>query len=409
MLARLHHRAGAPAARLAARLYAYTFSQELILLYPFYAILFADTGLSVAQISALFMIWSLASVVFEIPSGVLADAVSRRLLLVAAPVLSGAAFGLWVFAPSYPIFALGFVLWGAGGALQSGAMEALVYEELDRLNAAHRYARVIGRAHAASTIALVLAMALAGPVFALGGYEVVGVASMLACLAAAGIAAGFPENHVSRDADLPGGFRSFGHVLRAGVTEVRSSRRVWTAAAFLVVISAIWGALDEYVALLAADTGVATERLPLLILTVYAGVAAGGLLGGVARRLRRRVSAVVLALASVALAAGALLGHPVGFGLIGLAFCVFQMTEIAADARLQHAIEGSSRSTVTSLAGFGTEIATIGVYALYATGSVVAGHGVIFAVWAAVYALIALAMSRPVRSDPGSGSRPRSR
>lgn len=394
MLLRLRQRRGAPAARLAARLYAYTFSQELILLYPFYAILFADSGLSTAQISTLFIVWSLSGLVFEIPSGVLADAVSRRLLLTAAPVLNATAFGLWVAAPSYLAFALGFVLWGASGALQSGALEALVYEELDRHGAASRYAQVIGRAHAASTIALVLAMALAGPVFAAGGYQAVGVASVLACLVSAGVAVGFPEDRTGRDADLPGGVRAFGQVLRAGVTEVRTSRRVWTAAIFLIAIAAIWGALDEYVALLAADTGVVTERLPLLILAVYGGVAVGGMLGGVARRLRRRVSAALLALAAAALATGALVGHPVGFGLIGVAFCVFQMTEIAADARLQHAIESSSRSTVTSLAGFGTEIATIGVFAVYAVGSTVAGHGVIFAGWAVVYLVIALAMSR---------------
>jgi MFS family permease len=397
MLVRLRQRRGAPAARLAARLYAYTFTQELILLYPFYAILFADSGLSTAQISTLFIIWSLSGLVFEIPSGVLADAVSRRLLLTAAPVLNAAAFGLWVAAPSYPVFALGFVLWGASGALQSGALEALVYEELDRHGAAPRYAKVIGRAYAASTIALVLAMALAGPVFAAGGYQAVGVASVVACLVSAGVAVGFPEQRTAGDPDLPGGVRAFGHVLRAGVAEVRTSRRVWTAAVFLVVISAMWGALDEYVALLAADTGVATERLPLLILVVYGGVAAGGMLGGVARRIGRRVSAGLLALAAVALAAGALVGHPAGFGLIGLAFCVFQLTEIAADARLQDAIEGSSRSTVTSLAGFGTELATIGVFAVYAVGSTVAGHAVLFAAWAAVYALVALVMAGGLR------------
>lgn len=394
MFVHLRRHRGAPAARLAARLYAYRSSQELILLYPFYAILFADTGLSTAQISTLFIVWSLSALVFEIPSGVLGDALSRRLLLTVAPVLNAVAFGLWVLAPSYPVFALGFVLWGAGGALQSGAMEALVYEELDRHGAASRYAQVIGRAEAASTIALVLAMALAGPVFAVGGYTAVGAASVLACLVSAAVAAGFPEHRTAGEADLPGGFRTFGHVLRVGVTEVRTSRRVWTAVVFLVVISAIWGALDEYVVLLGADTGVATELLPLLVLVVYGGVAAGGLLGGAARRLSRRASAALLGLAAVALAAGALLGHPAGFGLIALAFCVFQMIEIAANARLQDAIEGSSRSTVTSLAGFGTEVAAIGVYAIYAAGSAVAGHGVIFAAWAAVYGVVALAMSR---------------
>ena len=89
----------------------------------------------------------------EVPSGVWADAVSRRALLTLAPLLSGAGFGLWVLAPSYEAFALGFVLWGAQGALQSGALEALVYEELERTGAEGRYPRLMGRATALGTIA----------------------------------------------------------------------------------------------------------------------------------------------------------------------------------------------------------------------------------------------------------------
>ena len=83
--------------------------------------LFAETGLSPAAISSLFVIWSVTGFVLEVPSGLWADVFSRRRLLVAAPLLSGAGFALWSFAPSYPAFAAGFVLWGAGSALRSGA------------------------------------------------------------------------------------------------------------------------------------------------------------------------------------------------------------------------------------------------------------------------------------------------
>src|SRR5690606_3866281 len=110
----------------------YSFLGDLVLLYPVYAVLFADTGLSTAQISALFVIWSVASLALEIPSGVLADLVPRRSLLVAGPLLAAIGYALWVAIPSFASFAAGFVLWGAHSALQSGALEALVYEELDR-------------------------------------------------------------------------------------------------------------------------------------------------------------------------------------------------------------------------------------------------------------------------------------
>ncbi|NHW87161.1 MFS transporter, partial [Escherichia coli] len=44
------------ARRLAGTLYVYAFLTDLVLLYPVYALLFADTGLSVGQISSLFVI-----------------------------------------------------------------------------------------------------------------------------------------------------------------------------------------------------------------------------------------------------------------------------------------------------------------------------------------------------------------
>jgi len=81
-------------------------------------------------VSALFALWSLTGFVLEVPSGALADATSRRALLVVAQLLTAAAFAVWVLAPSFAAFALGFALWGVAGALQSGALEALAYEEL---------------------------------------------------------------------------------------------------------------------------------------------------------------------------------------------------------------------------------------------------------------------------------------
>lgn len=365
-----------------------------MLLYPLYAILFADTGLSTAQISSLFIIWSATSVALEIPSGVLADMVSRRLLLATAPLLSAAGFALWTFAPSYPAFAAGFVLWGAKGAIESGAMEALVYEELDRHGASSRYATVMGRATAAGTVAVAAAMAAAGPAFGAGGYEAVGFASVAACLTTAAIAATLPEPRQGASTDAgaesePG----FIATLRTGAHEIRHRRTVLIAVAFVIAISAIWGSLDEYVPLLAADTGVPTGQLPVLILTVYAGVAIGGLLGGAARRLRRPGIAGLLAAAAAALALGALSGQIAGFVLIALAFGAFQLVEIGADARLQHAIAGSARSTVTSVAGFGTEVATIGIYGAYGLGSAAASHAVLFALAAALYGALATVMT----------------
>jgi MFS family permease len=306
----------AHAKRLAATFYAYTFFDEFILLYPFYALLFVDTGLSTAEISSLLVIWSVIAIVTEVPSGVWADVVSRRRLLALAPLLAAAGFALWVVAPSYWVFAAGFVLWGTSGALQSGATEALVYTELDRLGAAGRYAAITGRAHAIATAAVMASMAVAAPLFALGGYPLVGAASVLACVLATAVATTFPEHRErggkgeeSEEETSPGGYTA---ILRDGLREVRADRSIRRALLLVAVVTALWGALEEYVPLLAVGTGVAEHVVPLLVLLVSAGTAVGGVLAATGRRFTDRAFAGILGFGALALAAGAASGLAVG-------------------------------------------------------------------------------------------------
>lgn len=76
-------------------MYAYAFLDDFVLLYPVYAVLFAETGLSPAEISSLFAIWSVTGFALEVPSGLWADVYSRRRLLAVAPVLPAAGYALW--------------------------------------------------------------------------------------------------------------------------------------------------------------------------------------------------------------------------------------------------------------------------------------------------------------------------
>ncbi|MGV9941909.1 MFS transporter [Streptomyces sp. NPDC003401] len=398
--------------RLTTTLYGYAFLDEFVLLYPVYALLFADTGLSLGQTSSLFVLWSATGVLLEVPSGVWADAVSRRLPLWLGPLLGAAGFALWVLFPSYGAFAAGFVLWGARGALGSGALEALVYEELERLGATDRYARLMGRAHAAGQAAVMTAMALAGPVFAGYGYPAVGAASVLACLLCAATATRFPEHRAPGPAgtgahgDGDGG-EGWTATLRAGLAEARRDRSVRGALLLVPAVAAVWGALDEYTPLLARDTGASDAAVPHLLMTIWAGVTAGSLLAGPAERLGRKGFAALLAASALALAAGAGAGTPAGLTLVALAFGGFQLATVLADARLQRCIEGAGRATLTSVAGLGTELTTIAVYVTYAPLASATAHGTAFALFAApclATALLVAVRRGPYGAEPAAGT-----
>lgn len=387
---------------LAATLYGYAFLRDLVLLYPVYPLLFTDTGLTVWQISTLFVVWSASSIVLEVPSGALADAVSRRLLLCLAPLVTAAGFALWTLVPSYPAFAVGFLLWGVGGALASGALEALVYTGLDRLGAASRYARVIGRARTAETLGVLASLVLAAPVLALGGYPALGVASVLACLGAAAVATRLPEHRepaAGSGADPDDGAPGWWVSLRGGLAEAHADRTVRAAVLLVAAVAAGWGVLDEYLPLLARDVGASGPAVPLLLVLTWVGVAVGGLLAPAGERLGRRGYAGLISGSAGALAAGSLIGHPVGFLLVGVAFCGFQLATVLADVRLQARIVGPARATVTSLAGMATDTTIIACYVGYGLLATVVGNRVAFAVTVAPYLVVALlvAVVRPVR------------
>ncbi|MFE0524211.1 MFS transporter [Streptomyces sp. NPDC058954] len=380
--------------RLTATLYGYSFLDEFVLLYPVYTLLFSDTGLSVWQISSLFVLWSVTGVVLEVPSGAWADAVSRRMLLWLGPLLTAVGFALWVLVPSYWAFAVGFVLWGARGAFVSGALEALVYEELERLGAADRYARLMGRSRAVGLVAVMAAMGLAGPVLAWGGYPAVGAASVLVCVASAVTAGAFPEQRPTAAHDDG----SEAATLWAGLAEARREPAVRGAILLVPAVTAVWGALDEYTPLLVRETGVPDARVPYLLLLIWAGATAGSLLAGRFERLGTRGLAWLLGVAAVALAVGAAARTPLALGLVAVAFGGFQLATVLADVRLQQRIDDTGRATLTSVAGLGTELVTVAVYAGYAAIATRSGHGTAFVLFALPYLLTAPALAIRARS-----------
>ncbi|RCW46047.1 MFS transporter [Halopolyspora algeriensis] len=331
-------------------------------LYPLYALLFADTGLSTAEISALFAVWSAVALLAEVPSGILADRFSRRSALVAAGILQALGYALWTVLPGFPAFAAGFVLWGIGGSLVSGALEALLYEGLAAAGAETHYARLLGHVQAAGLLAQLPAAASAAALFSLGGYVLVGWVSVGCCLTAAALACRLPEP--PRAATPPTGYRA---MLRAGFTESAARPTVRYAVLAVAVLTGL-DAFEEYTPLLAQAWGWATGLIPLAALSVPMAAAAGAALSGPAHRLHPRALAGILGVAVLVLVLSGLLQHPAG--LVGLAAFhgLHQLVLVVTEARLQHHIEGSARATVTSAAGLGGEIAALALYATWALG-----------------------------------------
>jgi MFS family permease len=349
--------------RLARRFYALRALDEGVLLFPVYALLFADAGLSPGEISSLFVIWSIVSFGLEIPSGAWADTFSRRWLLAIGAILRAIGFATWVLWPTYAGFAIGFVLWGIRSATSSGTREALVYDELAAINEADQYTRIMGRSGTAAMLAMLAATALAAPAYTVGGYLLVGAGSVAVSLGSAAVAWSFPETPRVELLDGSGWMRYMAQ-FRAGLSEVHRERVVRRILVISCVVSGL-SALDEYLPLLARALGSSPAAVAVLLLAPYGAMAVGSWSAGRFARATPGQLAAALGVAAVSLAAGSLVAHPAGMIGIAVSFGVLEFAMVLLEARLQDSIAGTARATVLSVSGFGSEVVALIIYVGY--------------------------------------------
>ena len=87
-------------------LYIYKFISQCMPIYAFYTILFIERGKSVSEIAILIALWSIFTIVLEIPAGILADRLNRRNMLAISAVLQGFCFITWFFSHSFFIISV---------------------------------------------------------------------------------------------------------------------------------------------------------------------------------------------------------------------------------------------------------------------------------------------------------------
>jgi predicted MFS family arabinose efflux permease len=357
-------------------------------IYPVYALLFVDSGMSDGQISTLLAIWSAVGIAAEVPMGAVADRWSHRNALVAGALLQALGYIAWILAPGFAGFAIGFAVWALGGALVSGSSEALLYEGLTAAGAADHYARVQGWATAAEFLAFIPAVLVATALLPIGGYAAIGWVSVATCVAAAMLARRLPSAPATADLDEEEGSGT----LRAGLREAMQP----TVAGAVIALAVIGGfdAIEEYFPLLAQDWGVPTTWVPIAVLVVTLAGALGAALGGrcasfsgIRVALLTGAAAAALAVAGVAAAVG---------GLVALAafYLLHHLVLVVLDARLQARIEGRARATTTSVAGLGTEIVGLGLFGVWALGHLV----LVTVLWFAVAAALPVMLRRSRRS-----------
>ncbi|MEN3273893.1 MAG: transporter, family, tetracycline resistance protein, partial [Actinomycetota bacterium] len=88
-----------------------------------------DVGLGPFQLVLVGSVLEGSVLLFEVPTGVVADAVSRRLSVLIGTFMTSVGFLLYAV-PSFPVVLLGQVVWGVGFTFISGANVAWLVDEI---------------------------------------------------------------------------------------------------------------------------------------------------------------------------------------------------------------------------------------------------------------------------------------
>jgi len=232
-----------PGARLAYRVYLAQGAAES---FAFMMVLTAS-GLfmiQVAKLDALQLVLvgttlEASAFIFEVPTGVLADTVSRRLSVIVGTALIGVGLLVWGAWPFFSTILLAQVLWGIGSTFVSGATEAWISDETGNRETGQIYLRGAQIGWAAGGVGIVASV----PIAAVWGLQApILTGGVIYLLTAIALMAWMPERHW---APAPRAGRS---VIRAmGDTLRRSAATVRVVPALLTIlaISFIGGAGSE--------------------------------------------------------------------------------------------------------------------------------------------------------------------
>ncbi len=346
---------------------ALRFLDSLVLIAPFYTVMFAENGLNPAQIGVVLAAWSIMCLLLEVPCGVLADRVSRRWLLSVAQLMRCAGYFVWIAFPGFWGFLIGLMLWGLKSATMSGCFEAVLYDDLKAVGREAEYVRIMGRAQAARAAGLVAA-SLGAAAMAHLGYDALNLASVATGLAAGVAALTLPR--APRSA-VTGDWGYFRH-LREGAAQAARLPGVPSLILFIAGSQAVVWAIADYWQLFALEVGLPKPGIALFLAAIAATGALAAILAQRWRGLSMRTLYVMIVACGLSVVASAAIFEPWAVGLIMLYVGLYWTVDVNADARFQHALKPATRATVASVKGFamqcGTALLMLG-FGLLAQGS----------------------------------------
>jgi MFS transporter, DHA3 family, tetracycline resistance protein len=205
-------------------------------IYTVYLVL--EAHLSPLQLVLLGTVLEATVLLFEVPTGILADTFGRRASVIIGVLLMGLGFGALGLTTSFWPIALTQITWGIGATFMSGAQEAWITDEVGEHPAARLFVRGAQAAQASGIVGIALSVVLATISLALplivSGLVGIGLAI---CLVVGMSEKGF----VASDAERPRVHDSIAGTIKSSVAQVRAK----PVLLLIFAVAALHGASTE--------------------------------------------------------------------------------------------------------------------------------------------------------------------
>ena len=323
-------------------LYGFAFFNKFLLLTPVYAIFMQENGLTDLQLSTMFIISSVATILGQMPITFITNRVGQRWAMIVGQILKIIAILLWLIYPTYAGFVLGMILWGVQAGFRSVAFEGLVYDSVMESGHRREYTRILGRKSTYESIGV--ALSAFGSLLMFLGYTWVTWASVFAILLSILCLILVPYRPIQRKVQKI----QFKKMLRTGVKVCFKTPCLMSIMILTLLVGNV-PFLDDFLSPIALQIGIPTEYVGALSFFLLVCATVGQRYAYKFARLTDWVLYSLIGLVGLGYITFASLYNIGSLWIMGVAYMLFYGIYTLMYSRFQHMIPLGHRSVVLSL------------------------------------------------------------
>lgn len=327
--------------------YVFQFFFDFIFIYAVEKLFMLNRGLNLSQIGILLFLWSVMSLLFEVPTGVLADHWSRRKMLILSGVFFSICYATWAFSSSFWLFLLGFLFRTLGATFASGTLQAYVYDFLKINHKEEEFERVWGRGNALRTLGIGTAV-LCGGFFSEVSYMFTSLASSVSILSISVIALLWPEIP-SITSTKEEGYWDF---LKSSVKTVRDNSYLLRIVIFSGITLSIFASLEEFNDVYLQFLGYPNFAIGIIFALATIGQSLASVTAHKFNNHSWKILNAVTVIGFLVLMGVAFIKHPVMAIVILFLGVLLEFSRVLNEGIIQREVPPNQRATVSSLNSF---------------------------------------------------------